>query len=74
MAPHFEYFGAEVRNTEHETGDMESDNGLKTHALLREHQERYDEVADDKGDACGTDEAEQTLEKSTGNLQQHLLS
>ena len=68
MAPHLEYFGSEVRNTEHETGDMESDNGRKAHALLREHPERYDEVADDKGDACGTDGAEQTSGESTGNL------
>ncbi|MCX6705342.1 MAG: hypothetical protein NT162_03340 [Candidatus Woesebacteria bacterium] len=68
MTPHLEYFGAGVRNTEHKTGDMESDNGRKAHALLREHPERYDEVTDDKEKVCETDEVEQTSEESTGNL------
>jgi hypothetical protein len=58
--PHLEADGAEVRNTEHVTGDVGSDNARKAHALLREHPERYDEVADDKGEVCVTDGVEQT--------------
>ena len=55
MAPHLEYYGAEVRNTMHVTGDTESYNARKAHALLREHPEEYNEVADVKGDVCVTE-------------------
>ena len=67
MAPHLEAYGAEVRNTGHVIGDVESDNALKAHALLREHPEIYVEVADDKGEVCGADGVKQPSVKSTGN-------
>lgn len=52
MAPHLEAYGSEVMNTMHKTEDTESYNAKKAHALLREHPERYDEVADEKGAVC----------------------
>ncbi|MGA2910656.1 MAG: hypothetical protein ABSE04_02525 [Candidatus Microgenomates bacterium] len=50
--PHLEREGSIVDGTEHKTGDNKSAAAQRAHALLREHPDMYDEVADAKGPAC----------------------
>jgi len=41
-----------VSDTEHKTGDTDSDNARQAHRLLARYPEKYREVADKKGEPC----------------------
>lgn len=41
-----------VSDTEHKTGDTDSDNARQAHRLLVRYPENYREVADKKGEPC----------------------